>query len=81
MIPLICPVAPFILETAVGPGKKVQDFESESLMIGVEHSQKVKATPIISDYGSKDCAFLPDPTAVSRFKRMTVRFGSQKKQP
>ena len=29
-----------ILETAVGPRQKVQDFESESLTIGVEHSQK-----------------------------------------
>ena len=56
------------LETAVGPSQKVQDFESESLAIGVEHSQKVKATPIASDYGSKDCAFWPDPTAVSRLK-------------
>ena len=28
----------------------------------------MKATPIVSDYGSKDCAFCPDPTAVSRFK-------------
>ena len=28
------------LETAVGPRQKVQDFESESLTIGVEHSQK-----------------------------------------
>ena len=54
------------LETAVGPRQKVQDFESESLTIGVEHSQKVKATPSVSDYGSKDCAFCPDPTAVSR---------------
>jgi cyclopropane fatty-acyl-phospholipid synthase-like methyltransferase len=34
-----------ILETAVGPSKKVQDFESESFAPGVEHSQKVKATP------------------------------------
>ena len=57
----------FNLETAVGPRQKVQDFESESLTIGVEHSQKVKATPRVSDYGSKDCAFCPDPTAVSRF--------------
>ena len=55
-----------ILEMAVGPRQKVQDFESESLTIGVEHSQKVKATPSASDYGSKDCAFCPDPTAVSR---------------
>ena len=55
-----------ILESAVGPSKKVQDFESESLAMGVDHSLTVKATPIASDYGSKDCAFLPDPTADSR---------------
>ena len=28
------------LETTVGSRQKVQDFESESLTIGVEHSQK-----------------------------------------
>ena len=56
------------LETAVGPRQKVQDFESESLTLGVEHSQKVKATPIVSDYGSKDCAFCEESTAVSRLK-------------
>jgi hypothetical protein len=44
----------------------VQDFESESLAMGVEHSQTAKATPIVSGYGSKDCAFRPVPTAVSR---------------
>ena len=130
---------PIILETAVGPRQKVQDFESESLTIGVEHSQKghvhlfghfpalfkffyhrdhrehrdfcslcvlcdlcgrnlykcfpnlwntenssskgaqgpqkVKATPSVSDYGSKDCAFCPDPTAVSRIiPREWLRF-------
>jgi hypothetical protein len=54
------------LETMVGTRKKVQDFDSESLTIGVEHSQKVKVIPSTSDYGSKDCAFCPDPTAVSR---------------
>jgi D-sedoheptulose 7-phosphate isomerase len=54
------------LETAVGPRQKVQDFDSESLTIRVEHSQKVKAaTTSVSDYGSKDCAFCPDPTAAS----------------
>jgi exodeoxyribonuclease V beta subunit len=57
----------FNLETAIGPKQKVQDFESESLTIEVEHSQKEKATPSASDYGSKDCAFCPDPTVVSRF--------------
>ena len=29
------------LEMAVGPSKKVQDFDPESLDAGVEHSQKV----------------------------------------
>ena len=54
------------LETAVGPSKKVQDFEPESPAMGVEHSLMVKATTGAGDYGSKDCTFLPDPTAVSR---------------
>ena len=57
------------LETAVGPSKKVQDFEPESSAMGVEHSLMVKATNVASDYDSKDCAFLPDPTAVSRLNR------------
>ena len=58
------------LETAIGSSQKVQDFESESLGMGAEHSQKVKAAPIPSDYGSKDCAFWPTPIAVSRFKEV-----------
>jgi TrmH family RNA methyltransferase len=62
----------FNLETAVGPRQKVQDFESKSLTIGVEHSQKVKATPSVSDYASKDCVFYPDPTAVSRFNEERI---------
>ena len=60
------PGSKIILETAVGPSKKVQDIELESLVMGAEHSQTVKAAPITSDYGSKDCAFWPAPTAVSR---------------
>jgi hypothetical protein len=59
-------VEAIILETAVGPSQKVQDFEPESFAMGAEHSQKVKAAPIASDSGSKDCAFGPAPTAVSR---------------
>jgi crossover junction endodeoxyribonuclease RuvC len=55
-----------ILGTAVGPSKKVQDFEPESLAMGVEHSQMRKATHIASDSNSKDCACSPDPIAVSR---------------
>ena len=63
---------------AVGPSNKEQDFESELLAMGVDHSQKAEATPIASDYGSKDCAFLPDPTAVFRlndsFEKLKVDF-------
>ena len=54
------------LETAVQDDKVMQDFDSESLSIGVEHSQKVKATSVGNDYGSKDCVNLPSSTAVSR---------------
>jgi hypothetical protein len=58
----------------------VQDFESESLAMGVEHFQTAKATPIASGYGSKDCAFWPAPTAVSRFKaHFTLKGGIFKK--
>jgi hypothetical protein len=46
----------------------MQDFELESLLMGAEHSQKVKAAPIESDYGSKDCVNLSPSTAVSRIK-------------
>jgi len=34
-----------ILETAVQDNKVMQDFELESLPMGVDHSQKVKAPP------------------------------------
>ncbi len=44
----------------------MQDFELESPPMGVDHSQKVKATPIGSDYSSKDCINLLPSTAVSR---------------
>ena len=54
------------LETAVQDNKVMQDFELESLPMGAEHSQKVKAAPIGSDYGSKDCVNLLSSTAVSR---------------
>ena len=56
----------FNLETAVRDGKVMQDFDSELLPMGAEHSQKVKAAPIGSDSDSKDCVNLPSPTAVSR---------------
>ncbi len=42
------------LKTAVQDAKAMQDFDSESLLMGAEHSQKVKAAPIKSDYGLKD---------------------------
>jgi hypothetical protein len=58
----------FNLETAVQDDKVMEDFELESLMMGGDHSQKVKAPPIKSDYGSKDCVNLSSSTAVSRFK-------------
>ncbi len=60
----------FNLETAVQGDKVMQDFELESLTIGGEHSQKVKALPIVSDYGSKDCVNLSPSTAVFRFKSL-----------
>ena len=55
------------LETAGQDDEVMQGFESESLLMGGEHSQKVKAPPIKSDYGSKDCVYLPSPIAESRF--------------
>ncbi len=58
-----------ILETAVQGNKVMQDFELESLIIRGEHSQKVKAPPIVSDYGSKDCVNLSPSTAVSRMSQ------------
>ena len=54
------------LETAVQDGKVMQDFELESLTTGGDHSQMVKAPPVVNDYGSKDCVNLPSSTAVSR---------------
>lgn len=54
------------LETAVREGKVMQDFDSELFPLGVDHSQKVKATPNENDSGSKDGVNLPSPTAVSR---------------
>jgi hypothetical protein len=56
------------LETAVQDDKVLQDFELESLLMGGDHSQKVKAPSIRSDYGSKDCGNLSSSTAVSRIK-------------
>ena len=61
---------PFNLE--VQDNKVMQDFDSESLSMGADHSQKVKAAPIRSDYGSKDCVKLLSSTAVSRFNLLDV---------
>jgi 3-dehydroquinate dehydratase / shikimate dehydrogenase len=50
----------------------MQGFELESLLIGGDHSQKVKESPIRSDYGSKHCVNLSSSTAVSRIKGKRV---------
>ena len=50
----------------------MKDFELESLTIGGEHSQKVKAPPIVSDYSSKDCVNLSSSTAVSRIIQVYI---------
>jgi hypothetical protein len=44
----------------------MQDFDLELLEMGADHSQKVKAAHITSDYSSKDCVTLSSSTAVSR---------------
>ncbi len=54
------------LETAIRDGKVVQDFDAESHRAGDTHSQMVKGSPALCDYGSKDCINLPSPIAVSR---------------
>jgi len=65
-----------ILETAVQGDKLTQSLESESLLIGADHSQKVKAAPIKNDYGSRDCVNLSPSTAVSRMKRTAAILGA-----
>ncbi len=60
------------LETAVQDDKVMQDFELESLLMGGDHSQKVKAPTIRSDSGSKDCVNLSSSTAVSRLKALKI---------
>ncbi|MCE5293255.1 MAG: BamA/TamA family outer membrane protein [Chlamydiales bacterium] len=57
-----------ILDSAVQDAKAVQDPESESPVMGAEHSHKAKAPPITSDYGSGGCADLASSTAESRIK-------------
>ena len=60
----------FNLDSAVQDAKAIQDLESESLFVGAEHSQKVKAAPTKSDYGSRGCVDLASSTAESRFKTL-----------
>ena len=50
----------------VQDNKVMQDVDLESLMIVANHSEKVKADPIGSDYTSKDCVNLLSSIAVSR---------------
>ena len=48
------------------------DFDLESLVIGGDPSQEVKAPPIKSDSGSKDCVNLSSSTAVFRLKYVSA---------
>ena len=59
-----------ILDSAVQDAKAMQGFELESLLMGAEHSQKVKAAPIKNDYSSKNCVALASSTAESRIKHL-----------
>jgi hypothetical protein len=68
-----------ILETAVQDDKVMQDFELESLSMGVDHSQTVKAIPIRRDYSSKDCVNLSSSTAVSRIIRSLPKQGCSRR--
>lgn len=43
------------LKIAAKAGPKVQCFDSQRLPVGAGHSQKVKAPPVRSGCGSKDC--------------------------
>jgi N-acetylmuramoyl-L-alanine amidase len=54
------------LDSAFRCGKAMQDFDSEPLSFGSDHSQKVKAPSIGNGYGSKDGVDLSFPTAESR---------------
>jgi hypothetical protein len=55
-----------ILETSVQSNEVMQSFELESLPMGAEHSQKMKANHIGIDSSSKDCITSLPSTAVSR---------------
>ena len=65
-------VISIILNPAVQDAKAMQDFDSESFLMGAEHSQKVKAAPIKSGYGSKDCVDLASSTAGFRIIQQTA---------
>jgi len=54
-----------ILDSAVQDDKAMQDFESESLLMRGDHSQKVKAPRIKGSSGSKNCVDLSSSTAES----------------
>jgi len=68
----------FNLETAVQDDKVMQNFKLELLLMGGDHSLMVKAPPIKSDYGLKDCVNLPSSTAVSRFNGTAGRYFAKK---
>ena len=55
----------------------MQDPELESLLMGAEHSPKVKAAPIKSDSGSGDCVELASSTAESRLNLIQPTFYRQ----
>ena len=50
----------------------MQVFELELPLMGGDHSHKVKAPLIKSDYGSKDCVNLSSLTAVFRLIRWSL---------
>lgn len=64
----------FNLEPAVQDNKVMQYLELKSLPMGADHSQKVKAAPIESDYGSKNYVNLLSSNAVSRFNDPRYHF-------
>ena len=65
-------IAPFLNLETVQDNKVMEDFDLESLPMEVDHSKMVKAVPIGSDYGSKDCVNLLSSTAVSRLNGLKI---------
>ena len=55
-----------ILDSAVQEAYAMQDLESESFLLGADHSPRVKAASSKSDYGSRGCVDLASSTAESR---------------